>query len=224
MESDLTQQRLLEAAGQIFAEKGFRAATIREICQKAGANVAAVNYYFRDKERLYDAVLHNAFQCRMDQLPLPVWLPGTPPEQKLREFLRTVLTRMLEVHSLPWQMQLLVRELSQPSEVGTGLVRDFIRPIYEQLWAILREILPADVSEEQLHMVGFSIIGQCFYFRVGRQVIGLVVGEDESKVYDTERLADHIACFSLAALAALARPGAARPKETKERAQGRTRP
>jgi AcrR family transcriptional regulator len=51
---DPTREKLLEAAGQIFAEHGFQAATVREICSRAGANVAAINYYFGDKVELYE--------------------------------------------------------------------------------------------------------------------------------------------------------------------------
>jgi AcrR family transcriptional regulator len=197
---DDTRNRLLEAAGQVFAEKGFRLATIRDICHRAEANVAAVNYYFRDKEQLYRAALHHAFQCRLDQLPLPQWPEGTPPATKLREFIHAVVRHMVREGDMPWQMQLLLRELSHPSAAGVELVRDFIRPVYELLWSILREILPADIAADRLHLTAMSIIGQCFYHRVGREVISLVVGEEESRTYTPGRIADHVADFSLAAL------------------------
>ena len=50
-DSSDTEMRVLEAAGEVFADLGYRAATVRQICEKAGANIAAVNYYYGDKER-----------------------------------------------------------------------------------------------------------------------------------------------------------------------------
>ena len=47
-----TRERLLEAAGEVFAERGFREATVRGICKRANANNAAVNYHFGEKEEL----------------------------------------------------------------------------------------------------------------------------------------------------------------------------
>jgi TetR/AcrR family transcriptional regulator, regulator of cefoperazone and chloramphenicol sensitivity len=198
--ADETQKRLLEAAGQVFAEKGFQEATVRKICERAGTNIAAINYHFGDKERLYEAALRHAFQCRLDQMPVPAWPPGTPPVQKLRDVIHAITERMVDDRYLPWQWQLLMRELSIPSPAGACLVRDFIRPIYELLWATLREVLPADVSEAKLHLIAFSIMGQCFYHKVARPVIQLVAGEEESRTYSARRVADHITAFTLAAL------------------------
>src|SRR5688572_7077062 len=100
---DETKRRILEAAGPIFAEKGFRGATIRDISERARVNVAAVNYHFGDKEQLYRATLRNAFQCRLEQMPVPDWPAGTPPRDKLRDFIAAVITNMMGDVRVPWQ-------------------------------------------------------------------------------------------------------------------------
>ncbi len=197
---DDTQQRLLDAAGAVFAEKGFQAATVREICGRAEANVAAVNYHFGDKERLYIEAVKRAHRCRVEQVPLPKWPDGMPPAEKLRGFIHTMLTRMVGDPSPPWHMQIMMRELFQPTAACVELVREFIRPHFELLLGILDEILPADVSEVDRHLTAFSIVGQCLYYRVAKPIVALLVGEDEHRGYDPERLAEHIAAFSLAAL------------------------
>jgi len=52
-----TREKLVEAAGHVFAEHGYQATTVREIVKRSGANIAAVNYYFGGKLGLYTEVL-----------------------------------------------------------------------------------------------------------------------------------------------------------------------
>src|SRR5208282_4220002 len=66
---DETRRQILEVAGGVFAETGFRDATVREICRRAGANIAAVNYHFGDKETLYAEVLRFAYQKSVEKYP-----------------------------------------------------------------------------------------------------------------------------------------------------------
>lgn len=205
--TDPTEQRLLEAAGQVFAAHGYQATTVRAIVRQAGQkNIAAVNYYFGDKEKLYGAALRYAFQCGLTQMRTPDWPQGTPPAEKLRAYIARMADHLLHKQH-PWQMQLLLREFAQPSAMGAGLVRDFIVPLNRVLWSILREIVGPEVEESKLHLLGFSIIGQLFHQRVGAPVIRLVVGEQEHDSYTPARLAQHVIDFSFAALG-LAQPRA----------------
>lgn len=206
MSSEETSQRILAAAGPVFAERGFQAATVREICDAAGVNLAAVNYYFGDKERLYLEAVKLARQTRAEQTPLPQWSPDTPTETKLRDFIRTILSRMLGVQEAPWEVRLMLREILQPTSACEKLVEQYFRPHFEVLLNILHEALPDDTPQHKRQQIGFSIIGQCFYYRVTGQVVAMIVApEDLERHYTVEHLADHIADMSLAALG-LGRP------------------
>src|SRR5262245_56133679 len=94
--SDATRSRLIEAAGHVFAEQGFKATTVRDICAKAGANVAAVNYHFGGKEGLYNAVLRHAHRCcavgNAEQAVAAA--EGKSAEERLGIFIRGFLTNI----------------------------------------------------------------------------------------------------------------------------------
>jgi TetR/AcrR family transcriptional regulator, regulator of cefoperazone and chloramphenicol sensitivity len=198
---DATRNRLLMAAGEIFAEKGFDKATVREICQAAQVqNIAAVNYYFGDKERLYVESVKHAHQVQIDEIPLPNWQANTPPAEKLRGFVHTMVARLTGDSWLPWQEHLMMREVANPTSAVVELVQQFIRPHFELLLSIIDEIIPSSVTTVQRHQIAFSIIGQCLHYKVARHIVKLLVGTDEAATYTPEQLAEHIYSFSLAAL------------------------
>lgn len=201
---DDSQTKLLDAAGRVFADKGFAQATVREIVAQAGMkNIAAINYYFGDKAALYEAALRHAFHCRIPEaMQAPPWKSDMSPADKLRDLIRVIVERMV-APTEDWRMRFLLREMQNPSAAGANLVRDFIRPIYQLIWSVLREIVP-DVDQRKLHLLSFSIVGQCFYHKVARSVIRLVVGDEEQATYTPERIADHVAEFSLRALQQMA--------------------
>ncbi|MCD4749810.1 MAG: TetR family transcriptional regulator [Thermoanaerobaculales bacterium] len=61
MNSQLTtRERLIEAAGALFSEHGYRGAAVRDICNLARANPGAISYHFGGKRQLYRAVLRSA--------------------------------------------------------------------------------------------------------------------------------------------------------------------
>jgi len=191
--------RLLDAAGQIFAEKGFKGGTVREIIQRAGVNIAAVNYYFRDKEGLYVEAVKAAACGPPEHLALPEWPAGTPAEDKLADFIRFEVRFILDGHSKPWHRQLMMQELARPTPACAELVASRIRPRAEALGAILQELLP-DLPKDRRNLIAHSIVGQCVFHRLAQPIVALLVGEEEYRTYDVDRLAEHIVAFSLAAL------------------------
>ena len=198
--SDNPRERLLDTAGEIFAEKGLAGATVREISKKAGVNIAAVNYYFRDKERLYiEAVKHSA--CSGPELG-PTWPPGTPAVVRLRDFIHFQLSKFLDPDKPAWHARLIMREMTQPSDACTELVREYIEPKSQILQGILSELLPPDTPRWKAFMTGFSIVGQCHFYCSHKPIVMLLVGENDYKRFDVETLADHIVEFTLSALKA----------------------
>lgn len=199
MTVDPTKQRLLEAAGEEFASKGFEGATVRGICARAGANLAAVNYHFGDKEQLYAQAVIEAHRCGVEMPPEVEAMAG-PPAEALRRYVRHFLTHVLAVDaSASWHHALMLREMVHPTPASTTLVREVIRPKFERLVAILRRIEPR-AEGRRLHATAFSIIGQCLHYRVGRTIASRLVGEAAFAALDLEFLTDHITGFSLAAL------------------------
>src|SRR5947209_7268280 len=191
--------RILAAAEGVFAEKGYDAATIREITRAAGVNVAAVNYYFRDKERLYVDCLTQAHECADDgRFPFPEWPGGTPPLTRLRDFIRTMAARM-HAPARPTALRLLMREFADPSAAGTEVILRYIQPKAHMLRGVLGELLPAG-DPRRLLMIGFSIMGQILFYRQNRPVVALMFGKDQVDALDVEAVTGHVTRFTLAAL------------------------
>jgi TetR/AcrR family transcriptional regulator, regulator of cefoperazone and chloramphenicol sensitivity len=197
--SDDPRQRLLAAAGEVFADKGFEGATVRDICKRANVNIAAINYYFRDKERLYIETVKQA-ACGLPEAHVQSWPPNTPPAEKLRAFIRVMVSHLMNKDKPGWHSRLMMHELAQPTAACTELVREYIAPTAAVLMEILGEMLPPGTPRWKRFMTGFSIVSQCLYYVQNKPIARLLVGEEEFQAFDEERLAEHIAQFSLAAL------------------------
>ena len=195
-----TRQRLLEAAGEVFAERGFRMATVRDICRRAKANLAAVNYHFGDKERLYAAVLQYTFHGA-EHYPLDLGLGGEASvEERLRAFIRSHLFSLLAEGRPAWHRKLMAREMAEPTRALDTVVDQMIRPEAELLMAIVRDVLGPDANPQRVWQCASSIIGQCLFYYHARPVITRLDPEQTFTPEALEQLVDHITHFSLAAL------------------------
>ena len=192
------RERLLDAAGEVFAERGFDGATIREITRQAGVNVAAVNYYFRDKDELYAATLRHAHTAACS---LPYDAEATMgAEERLHVFVENLLRRFLDPLRPRWHGQLMAREMAQPTRIFDQVIAEAFQPKCDWLRRALAELCGARFTGGDLDYIATSIIGQCTFYRQNRHTIQRLFPSLLAPDDLVERLARHITDFSLAAI------------------------
>jgi AcrR family transcriptional regulator len=142
-----TKAQLLEAAGHIFAEKGFDRATGREICERAGANTAAVNYYFGGMDGLYAAVLEEANRRLIPLATLASTVAGQPDaKRQLQAIIELAVEKLTGPVSSSWVFGVMVREFLLPTPALDALRRQQGIPKARIITSIVAELmdLPAD--------------------------------------------------------------------------------
>ncbi len=194
-----TPDRILEQACSLFAEKGFRDATIAEICEAAGANIAAVNYHYGDKISLYNACWRQAFNVAASAFPLNGDLPdGASAELRLKALIRALVLRIFsdgEASTLP---RIMVKEMAEPTEALAAIMLEVVAPLKTTLEEIMRELLGENADEKHVRNCAFSVISQCVFFAFNKVMRDLHFAGIPDRETQVEQLADHIWRFSLA--------------------------
>lgn len=203
---DKTRQRLLEAAGEIFAEQGFRKATVRDICARAGTNVASVKYHFGDKERLYSEILRYAHGCAIEKYPPNLGLPAdAPPEKRLYTFVLSFLQRLLDEGRPAWHAKIMSREMAEPTVAMDMLVEEQVKPHFAFVRQVVVELLGPRAPEETVRLCAQSVVGQCLFYHFGRPVAERLFPQRTFGMKDAPRIAEHITRLTLAGIRDIAK-------------------
>jgi len=196
---------LLEAAGQVFAEKGYGQATSKEICERAGMNAASVNYHFGGFDPLYAATLAKAHDHLIAREELrDIAARDASPKAKLRAYIALVVGRLARP-TASWEMRMLSREIVSRSPVHDAFLKVEIAP----KMAVLRQIIgaligaaPEDpiVGQSMLMVMSPSmILAIANRDLIAHVMPGLADGSD-----DIDRLIDHFERFIHGGLEAVA--------------------
>lgn len=204
------REALLEAATELFVEKGYAAAGTREIADRAGVNLGMIPYYFGSKGKLFVAVVHRmmrsggsvAARKALDDVPAR---PDAAAVAVCR-FVQLFVEHLLRSKN-PQACRVMYREVlgdreSEP-EVFEALVSsvtaEFTQPMFASLANVLATLAPAAPAAE-LDLAAQSIVAQCVFYLTHRAFLERHSGQCLAESAMVERTARHVARFSLRAL------------------------
>jgi len=216
-----TRQKLLDAAENLFADNGLEAVSIRDIATEAEVNVAAVNYHFQGKDKLYQEVLRQVMNRKQTRYveALNQKMANGPAdlEHQLQTFYRTHFEDTLKHRSGGNFLKLLVREIHHGSPLSIAPMKEFILPMWEHLGLAIKKAIPS-LSQDQLLWILGSLHGQLIHFTMrwhksqfscphdsAPQVVQELFPSlaDDVDTY-IDRAVDHITRFSVAGIEAIA--------------------
>lgn len=159
-DGEVTRSAIIETAGQVFAERGHAGATGKAICERAGVNIAAINYHFGSRDGLYLAVLKEVHARFMSMAFLQELAASTEPApDKLRRFIGELVTRILA--DADWPVRVWARELLAPSPLLDRIMREETQPKFERLSSIVAEITGVPVRDARMPQLVLSVIAPC---------------------------------------------------------------
>jgi AcrR family transcriptional regulator len=206
-EHDLeTHARLLNAAAELFAARGFKDVTIREICGAAGANVAAVNYHFGGKLGLHREVLNKAIDTMRATTDAARRAgEGGTPDERLRAYVRVFARRVGQESHDSWIHRLMAREIADPTPALDLIAEHVIEPRLGYVGEIVAEMLGRPPDDEAVRRCVLSIQSLCHGamrqpLAARNARLSAYLPADASAL---DRLVEHITEFSLAGVRGL---------------------
>ncbi len=202
-----TRERLMEAAVHLFARDGFRLVTVRDISRAAGANIAAINYHFGDKLRLYMSVIQAAAQQVRGTIETTMYAGADlGAEEKLRRYVRATFALMFRDDGVKSELQhLFMHELLEPTPASEFLVEHILKPRLRWLGGVVAELLDLDPSDARVQRCVSSIQSQFMFY--GFTQMRRILTEAPRTAAEIDAIVEHTLAFSLAGVRAVAPRG-----------------
>ena len=205
--SGAKKEKLLAAAGDVFIEKGFRDATVAEICARAEANISAVNYHFGSKEALYQEAWRHSFTESLKAYPMDGGVSETATaEERLRGQLASMIQRIADENNKDFFIAQM--ELINPTGLLQEVMKTELIPMRQQTLALVRELLGPEATEQQVHYCEISIISMCVHPMVMQRIAKRTRDKEMPPIIeDISAFADNVVMFALAGIDAIRRKG-----------------
>lgn len=193
-----TRRRLLDAAAELFATRGYRGVSVRDICEQACTNVAAVNYHFGSKDKLHAAALDHARERAIREAPASP-APGhkgpLSPQQKLRRHLGGLMQRAFVTGPAGWYMQIVLREMVDPTPALRDTLEKALAPQQRRLEAIVGQVVGQDPDTDRVRDLASTVLASAIYFQNCRPAIEHLRPGFTFEQQTADRVADTLAAM-----------------------------
>lgn len=194
-----TKEDILNAAIKVFAEQGYRGGTVRDICELASANIAAVNYHFGDKASLYAEVLQHAYRSTAAGEPMPLLSDSQDePANQLQAWIQWYLMRLMRAGDSDVG-RLMAREMADPTPALDALATRAVQPVFSELERLVNASAGGTLSARRTRLFATSVVGQCLIYRTGAAMLERLEPPHFDKS-DASDIARHIFDLTIASL------------------------
>ncbi|MFQ6069276.1 MAG: TetR/AcrR family transcriptional regulator [Candidatus Aminicenantales bacterium] len=171
----MSREKILHTAQKIFAKKGFKAATTKEIAEKAKINKAMIYYYFKNKEELYLEVLKNFFGKISSSFSDVSSLELNPPE-KFKIFISEYIDIISKNRDMP--PFILHCFLSGKKQVLNAL-KEIVVPLYQKAFSLFQEGKENGYFNDlDFKNVSTTVVGGIVFYFVASPLFSLIWDED----------------------------------------------
>jgi AcrR family transcriptional regulator len=202
-ELDATRDRLLDAAASVFADYGFKQATVREICAKAHVNIAAVSYHFGDKLGLYTEVLKQCSGIDEQIRIREAMSECASPQEALRVFVRGMFDKIWRDDGPSLRIKIMEQEMANPTPALSSVVNLMIRPQYDQLCELIAGVIGGRRTDTATRLCVHSLLGQVTHYAHARGILAHLWPDLRLTPERRNEIADHIVQFTLGGLRAV---------------------
>jgi AcrR family transcriptional regulator len=198
---DNTKKRILAAAENLFGEKGYNGVSVREITQDAECNLAAVNYYFGNKKKLYFDVFRYLIIPQITEVKSQFEKTLSREndiniETVVRAITTAFMGKQISLDDHPGHHSLIYREIHNPTGALEMVLEEALSPFFQVLEDQFQSYFPENISDTQIKLHIFSIMSMSQYFAHARVPVSKITGKEYNETF-INQLIDHTVSFAL---------------------------
>ncbi len=197
LRSSDTRERLVDAAGKIFASVGYDKASVREICRAANANISAVSYHFGDKAGLYESVVHHVMSDIIEDRKSFLSSVSESPQEVLERFVAMHADRAEKTPHRKWFKGIIMHELDSPRCKLSLEFREMNKQIEQKLQNAVSQLLPKGTPAIGIALVTESLIAQCISFFKHQRFFDVHISSTQKRSALAQIIKKHILSFSM---------------------------